>query len=143
MEDITQPRNPVTQKAHRRETFWQITIPLIVSILIILGLAIWSVVVASGEGEISQAADASLIFLIIPTMVLALVPLILLGGLVYGMVRLLKFLPPKLYLVQDFFLKLRYVVQNWSDKLAEPVLRVNGLGAAWQAFRGALKKKQS
>ncbi len=142
MEETTQQRNPITHKFHRRETIWQIIVPLIVSISIILGLGIWAIVTVSQGGDVSQAADTSLIFLLIPVLILSLIPLVLLGGLVYGMVRVLTFLPPKFYLVQGLFLKVQERVKQGADIAAEPILRINSIGAGWQAIKRALRSKK-
>ncbi len=142
MEETTKLRNPITHKLHRREKTWQIILPLIVGILIILGLGSWAIVTVTQGGDVSQAADTSLIFLLIPVLILSLIPLALLGFLVYGMVRVLTFLPPKFYLVQGFFLKVQERVQQGADIAAEPVLRINSIGAGWQAIKRALKSKQ-
>lgn len=130
----------MTHKLHRRETIWQISIPLIVSVLIILGLGIWAIVVVTQGGDVSQAADTSLIFLLIPVLILSLIPLVLLGFLVYGMVRVLRFLPPKFYLVQEIFLKVQERVQQGANIAAEPVLRLSSTGAGWQTLKRTLRR---
>jgi hypothetical protein len=142
MEETTQLRNPITHKFHRRETIWQIIVPLIFSISIILGLGVWAIVTVAQGGDVSQAADTSLIFLLIPVLILSLIPLVLLGGLVYGMVRLLKVLPSKFYLVQGLLLKVQERVKQGADIAAEPVLRINSVGAGWQTFKRVLRRKQ-
>jgi hypothetical protein len=142
MEETTQPRNPITHKFHRRETIWQIIVPLIFSISIILGLGVWAIVTVAQGGDVSQAADTSLIFLLIPVLILSLIPLVLLGGLVYSMVRLLKVLPSKFYLVQGLLLKVQERVKQGADIAAEPVLRINSVGAGWQTFKRILRRKQ-
>ncbi|MEA3350353.1 MAG: hypothetical protein U9Q82_07010 [Chloroflexota bacterium] len=129
----TQPqRNPKTQASHKKDIFWQITIPLIFGALAILGLAIWSVVAAAKGGDVGPAADAALIFMVIPTMLMALIPLALLGGCVYLSTRLLKILPPQIYRLQNFFLRLQAGVQKGADKAVEPILRSKSWAAAWR-----------
>lgn len=142
MEETTQLRNPITHKLHRREMTWQVILPLTLGILIILGLGIWAIVTVAQGGDVSRAADTSLIFLLIPVLILSLIPLVLLGGLVYGMVRLLTFLPPMFYTVQGFLLRVQERVQQGADIAAEPVLRINSIGAGWQAIKRALRRKR-
>jgi hypothetical protein len=143
MEKTTQLRNPITHKFHRRETIWQIIAPLVVGISIILGLGIWAIVTVAQGGDVSQAADTSLIFLLIPVLILSLIPLALLGGLVYGMFRLLKILPPKFYLVQGLFLKVQERVKQGADIAVEPILRINSIGAGWQTFKRILNENKT
>ncbi len=138
MQERKPPRNPVTQQAHRKEAFWQIAFPLLLGVLAVLGLAVWTVWAASGGGNVSQAADTSLIFLIIPTMVMAFILLAVLGALVYGVVSLLRFLPPKFFILQDFFDRMRVGVQRAADRVAEPTLRIGSVGAGWRALKSSL-----
>ncbi len=135
MQDQKPSRNPVTKQTYRKETFWQITFPLILGLIVIVGLAVWTVIVASGGGNVSQAADASLIFLIIPTFVMAFILLAVLIGLVYGMYSLLKWLPPKFFTLQGFFYRIQDRVQKAADKAVEPALRVKSAGAGWQRVK--------
>jgi hypothetical protein len=44
--------------------------------------------------------------------------------------------------VQGFFLRVQERVQQGADIAAEPVLRINSIGAGWQAIKRALKSKQ-
>ncbi len=135
MQEQKPSRNPVTEQAHRKETFRQITLPLLLGVLAILGLAVWAVLVASGGGNVSQAADASLIFLIIPTFVMAFILLAVLFGLVYGMARFLKLLPPKFFTLQGFFYRIQDSVEKAADKAVEPALRMKSAGAGWQTIK--------
>jgi hypothetical protein len=130
-------RDPQTQAAHRRETRLQIILPLLLGVLAVLGLAIWTGLVASRGGNVSQAADTSLIFLLIPMLVLALIVVALLGGLIYLMVVIIDALPPKFYVLQGFFLAAQKWLQDASDKLTEPALRTKSAAAAWRTLRKA------
>ena len=135
MQEQKPSRNPVTKRAHRKESFWQITFPLILGLIAILGLAVWAVIVASGGGNVSQAADTSLIFLIIPTFVMAFIFLVVLVGLVYGMYSLLRWLPPKFFILQGLFYRIQDRVQKAADKAVEPAMKVKSAGAGWQRLK--------
>jgi hypothetical protein len=126
--------DPISQQKHRSEVFWQITFPLILGILLILGLAVWTILAAAGSG-VSQSADASLIFLILPTLLIALIPLILLAGLAFAVIYLNKNIPAGMRRVQATMLKIRDGVQAGSDKLVEPVLRIKSAAAAIEVLR--------
>lgn len=135
MQNPEPPRNPLTRATHRRETRLQITLPLLVGVLAILGLAVYVVIVASRGGDVSHAADTSLIFVLIPAMITALLVLAILVGLVYLVASLINILPPKLYSVQLFFERLRDGAQSFSDKIVEPSLRIKGLGAGLNTIK--------
>ena len=113
--------NPRTHQAHKRETFWQITFPLIVGLILVLTLAVLTVVTATGDGSIDQAADASLVFLIIPLMLVTVLFTIILGALAYGITQVNNKLPPYARQAHDAFERVRYQVQMGSNKVVEPI----------------------
>jgi H+/Cl- antiporter ClcA len=135
MNESTPPRNPHTHQLHRRETFWQITLPLILGGLVMLGLSIWAIVAAAGGGNVNQAASASLIFLIIPTMFMALFVLLILAGLAYLVIQANHGLPPVMRKIQGFFVRVREAVRLYSDKLVEPILRAQSGIAALKSLK--------
>ncbi|MBC8505613.1 MAG: hypothetical protein ISR58_15995 [Anaerolineales bacterium] len=143
MQEQKPSQNPITKQAHRKETFRQITLPLLFGVLAILGLAVWVVLVASGGGNVSHAADASLIFLIIPTFVMAFMLLAVLVGMVYGMYRFLRFLPPTFFVLQGFFYRIQDSVQKAADKAVEPAFRMKSAGAGWQTIKNELTLRKT
>lgn len=129
-------RNPATHAVHRREVFWQITFPLIIVLTIILGLTggvIYAGVI--GLGEVSRWADVSLIWLLLPALVVALLMLLMLVGMVMLVAKLLGVLPGYARLVQDFVNLLRNRVKLISEKSVEPLLRLHSLKAEWDTLR--------
>ena len=129
-------RNPATHAAHRREVFWQITFPLIIALIMILGL-VTGVIFAGfkGVGEVSRWADGSLIWLLLPALVVVLVMLFILSGVVYLITRLLAVLPGYARLAQNFFYLVQVRVKSISDKLVEPVLKLRSFKAGADALR--------
>ena len=138
MNETPQPEpNPKTQQAHRREVLLQITLPLVIGVVLVLLLAILTVVTATGGGSVAQAADASLIFLIIPLMLFTLIFTIIFGALAYGIIKLNEVLPIYTRQAQDAFKLVRQQVQMGSDKAVEPILKIRSFFASL----GALKRK--
>jgi len=132
----TQPeRNPLTHKKHRVEVFWQITFPLILGALVILGLAAWTIYAATVGFSIRKTADISLVFLIIPAMIMFLIPLVILFGMVYGVKWLNKNTAGFMLRVQDVVNQVRDGVQKGSDKAVEPVIGIKSKMASLQALR--------
>jgi hypothetical protein len=129
--------NPKTQQAHRREVLLQITLPLVIGVVLILLLAILTVVTATSGGSVAQAADASLIFLIIPLMIVTLLFTIIFGAVAYGIIKLNEVLPIYTRQAQDAFELVRQQVQMGSDKAVEPILKIRSFFASL----GALKRK--
>lgn len=132
---LPQSRNPLTQREHHREVLWQITLPMAVGVLLVLAAAtgvIWAGV--ANTGDVSKWADVSLIWLIIPLMLAALLFLGLLAGLVYVLALGLRRVPFFMYRVQVFFKQVSLQVRKVSNRAVEPVMRVQSLTAAWKAL---------
>ncbi len=134
--------NPRTRKAHRRESWWQIYLPLALGALAILTLAVWTAVAGAQGGEIAPAADTALIFLLAPTLIFLLIPLALLGAGIYLTIRLFNLLPPQMLRLQRFFTRLQISTQRAADRLAEPILHLAGIQAAWQAIWQSLRSRR-
>ena len=108
---------------------------MILGIILILSLAAWTIIAAVQGGTVSQPADTSLIFLLIPTMVMAIIPLAIFAGLAYGVILLNKKLPQYFYQAQDVMTKVRDGIRTGTDKLVEPVIRFKSTIAAFEVLR--------
>ncbi len=78
-------------RQHKRQSFWQILLPILLSFLVMLaGLAFLIVIAKGGDpiGKLSTWADTSLIWLLLPVMALGLAAVLLLGTMIYGLARL-------------------------------------------------------
>jgi hypothetical protein len=128
-------RNPTTQKAHRRQVWWQIIFPLILGTAAALAVGAWAIVVVARGGSASQSADAALIWLLMPVFVMGLVPLALFAGLAYGLVVLNKKLPAGMYKVQQAMVRVQDGVRSGADRLVEPILRISSAKAGMRALK--------
>jgi len=128
-------RNPITHKIHRKEVFWQVSFPMILGSILVISIAVITILAATRGGSLRQSADTSLIFLIVPTMLMAILPLILLAGLAYGVIMLIKVLPGYMRQFQDAMIKVRDGVRMGADKAVEPVLRFKSKVASLEALR--------
>ncbi len=137
--DLIPKRNPATHAKHRREVFWQITFPLILGGILLLGMCSLTTLSGLGGGEVGLWRDVSLIGLILPTMALALIPLALLAGLVYGLSRLLTVLPGYAHSAQDIVYRLAARVVKFANSLAAPAIRLRSLLAGIQRMLDSLR----
>ena len=133
-------RNPVTYERHRKEVMWQILVPVIIGAVIILALAILAA--TRTDAQVSKGADVSVIWMITPMLVVALIFLVLLGALIYAVMSLLGILPGYASLVQDYFDAFRVQVGIVSDKAVEPVLRIESIKASLRALGRSLRKNE-
>ncbi len=131
-------RNPLTHKAHRREVFWQITFPIIIGALLILtpAVGVWFV----GYDSASQAANISTMWLILPTLLFVFIFTLLIGGIAFGLIKLIAILPPYAALVQNFFITVNLRVGHIADLAAEPILKTS---SAWASLNALLGRKSS
>ncbi len=133
---ILPERNPKTHAAHRKQVRWQITLPLVIGCLIIaLASAgvIWSAVDANPD--LSRWSDISLMWLILPALFLALIPLAVVGGLTFLVSKLLGVLPGYTRLVQDAFVNLESKMLKVSDALVAPSLKLKSWAAGARRAR--------
>jgi uncharacterized membrane protein SirB2 len=133
-------RNPKTHALHRREVFWQITVPLVVGILVLLaGVGAIVFFTIQPVTDVGRWASVSLIWLILPSLIIALLFLALLAGLIY----LVSFMAHR---IPHYTLIIQLYVQQAKDKIGqllnlstEPILRINSL---WAAIRYATERRR-
>jgi hypothetical protein len=130
-------RNPKTHAEHRREVFWQITLPLVIGILLLLA-ALAAIIFSAAQPitDVGRWADVSLMWIILPSLFFALIILVILIGLVYGISRLLSIIPRYAYIIQRYFEQGRGKVSQLTNLMAEPVLKINSF---WAAARRAVR----
>lgn len=82
------------------------------------------------NGDVARWAAISTIWIVIPIMIASLIFLIVLGGLVYLMKRLLSITPTYTGMAQDFVHKLMIRIRLIADKLVKPVIFLDSVGAS-------------
>ena len=108
-----QPVETLTVHDHKRQLAWQILVPFFVVTALILVMA---VLVATGTANTNRPwADVSTIWLIAPMLIFALLFVILLCFLIYGIAKLLQVTPRYTGKAQDFFA----LFSSWARKIAD------------------------
>ena len=131
--------NPLTQRQHRKEVLWQITVPLVVGVLLLLAACIGVPYGgATNTIMVDRLASVSIIWLIIPMMVIALIFLVITSGLAYGLMRLNGILPVYTRKLQDVFVLIETRVKRAADAAAEPIIKVQSTLARLQVLRRKL-----
>lgn len=127
--DLIPERNPIVHAEHRRETFRQIYLPLIIGIVLALVVFAAIIILATRSLEnLNRWASVSIIWMIIPSLLIALILMVVVLGLLFAISRLLGILPGYSKIVQSYFYQAEGVVSNITDQAVEPVLR---LRSAW------------
>jgi len=120
------PRNRQTEAIHKHETFWQISLPMVVGFVIATGVCALSAFAASGGGSSVSGlwANLSLMFLIVQIMIVLIPPFIIFGTLIYLIQFILRRSPPYFKMAQDFMVQVSTQTKIISNYIAEPMLAV-------------------
>ncbi len=112
---------------HRKQVMQKIILPVVLSALVLVGIVVWvSYATFSQGGDVGRWAAISTIWVIIPMLVGGLVVLAILGGLIYGMAKLLGALPYYTGIAQDYIFIARGYIIRAADMAVKPILAVNG-----------------
>lgn len=102
---------------------------MILGSLLLLGVCGFTIGLAAGGTGVEIWRDISLIWMLVPSLVFTLIPLVVLAGAAYGIIRLISALPGFFFKVQKFFAGLSERVLDVSNRLASPIVRVGGVWA--------------
>jgi len=127
-------------KRHRKELFWQIILPVVLTSLLLIALIVLiSIATFRDSGDVDRWAAISTIWIAAPIMIGLLILLALLGGLVYLMMKVLNITPTYTGIAQDYvYLAVGYI-KRASEAIVQPVLQLNGILASLIAFFEKMK----
>jgi hypothetical protein len=86
--------------------------------------------------SISALADVSTMWFVCISFVLCLIPLVIVGGMVYGMYKLLGALPPVFKQGQEGMAKIAEAADKAGDKVAAPFISASAFASQ---VRGSLR----
>ena len=123
-------------RAHKQNVLWQILIPMFIVVAL---FATASVFTAMSPAETaSQWADVSTIWLLIPVIIFALVNLLILAGLIYGLAKLLDITPTYTQKLYGLILLAKKKIESFADSAAKPIFMIEGFSAS---LRRVFRKK--
>jgi uncharacterized membrane protein YjgN (DUF898 family) len=125
--EIPRPVDSPSVRNHKSQLAWQILVPILLVAALVIAAAV--LVVKSTGSASSTWADISTIWLIAPMLVFALVFVILLGFLIYGIARLLQVTPRYTGKVQNLFFQISGRTRGISNAATQPVVWVHQAGA--------------
>jgi membrane-associated HD superfamily phosphohydrolase len=122
------PVDTLSARAHRRQLAWQILVPFLILVALVIILA---VLVATKAGSSSNQtwSDISIIWLIAPMLIFSLLFVFLLGFLIYGIARLTQVVPHYTGMVQGFFNMLPGRTRRLADGTVKPFVWFQQAGA--------------
>jgi FtsH-binding integral membrane protein len=132
-------KNHPSYQNHRRQFWTQIYLPMILTVLLIIAMAVITGIAAFGANDNSPIwAAISTIWLVIPVMFFGLIFLVLVAGLVYLLARTLQVLPPYTSKAQYYVNRGASETKRFSDMAARPVLYIEGIIASIKAIFGRI-----
>ena len=134
METLTKPnlpeRNPETYAQHKKEVFWQIMFPMLIGILILFAmLAFIFFSVRTGASDLSRYADVSLIWLIIPSLIIALIFLIFIAAIIYLFTVILRITPRYSHLALLYLEIGKYKIIRITSQITDPIVKSKSIWA--------------
>ena len=128
--------NPVTRSKHRRDVFWQITLPstIVIFILVVLAWLFWN----AQPGKQSKWADISVIMMIIPMLLVALITAVIQAASIYALIRLIKLLPVYSFRGYNLLIMIGWKAGTIEDKIVRPLLEVRAFKASAQTLGRSL-----
>jgi hypothetical protein len=117
-----------SQRAHKRQLAWQILVPFLIFVALVIFLAVL-VAAQAGSSSTQTWSNISLIWLIAPTLIFSLLLIFLLGFLIYGIARLMQVAPHYTGRVQVFFTMLSGRTRRLADGTVKPFVWFQQAGA--------------
>jgi hypothetical protein len=127
------PESP-TLRAHKRQFTWQILAPVLLVTALILAAASLLLVGFGDTARNRLFADVSIIWLIVPLLLLAFGFLAVLGGLIYALAKLLAYTPRITGKAQHYAALGSAGARRLADLAVKPILWLGGLGGILEAF---------
>jgi hypothetical protein len=123
------------ERSHRRQTTWQIWVPLFSAVIVFLTLVVLTAVATANTPTFgSKWASISLIFMILPSLLVGFLLLALLCGIIYGLVKLFGVAPLGLKKAQYYTYTAAAYIRNWADKSVQPILWVKAAISQMNTF---------
>jgi hypothetical protein len=126
MSDL-KPVDSPTLRLHKQQIVWQILLPFLLVTLILLTAGIWLVTGATSQTRVWS--DVSIIWLLVPMLILALAALALFVVLIIGMAKLLQVAPRYTSRAQQIAGQVAAGTRKVADGAAKPFVWLEQAGA--------------
>ena len=124
-------------RRYRKQLTRQIILPMVLAAVLFIALVVLIIMAtAGGTGDVGRWAAISTMWIAMPVCAMGLVFLLLLGGMVYLMGRLLGIAPTYTGKAQDFVHKLAIRIRHGADAVVKPVINVSSVGASINRLLG-------
>ena len=125
----------LSYKKHRKERTTQIILPVVLTVVFIIALIILiNIATFRDNGDVARWAAVSTIWIVIPIIIGMLIFLVILGGLIYALAKLLNITPTYTGMAQDYVRKAAVYIKRGADAVVKPVIQLKGFLATLEAF---------
>ena len=131
------PPNSVTRRVHRRQVLRQIAAPFVLVILLLAG-AIY-ILSQSELASVERWAEISSMLLIAVFVLVLLIPLALVGALIFITARLIQQLPPYARQTQLAIERVKSQVRSGADISVQPMMQIQSFLAMLDTLIGRRK----
>lgn len=133
---------PFSLEVHRKQSFWQITFPIILASFILVLLLVLLIAYSGGFGDnLTSFGAAAAVFVILPHFLGLLIWLAILVGLAYGIYTLKKALPGQGAAILAFLQKIQLGSHKYSNLAAQPSIKLASKAAQIKQFITSLKQR--
>ena len=129
--------NPVTRRAHRRQVLRQIIAPFVLVILLLAGAIYF--LSQSELASVERWAEISSMLLIAVFVLVLLIPLALVGALIFVTARLIQELPPYARQTQLAIERVKSQVRSSADISVQPMMQIQSFLAMLDSLFGRRK----
>lgn len=144
---MPQPESSIslTLKNHRKQSLWQIWLPMLAAALLFIAAMVWliSALIGQGPDGLRGTADAAVVWIVMPWLLWSFLGLALLIGLAVLVVVLRKKVPGAGAEVLAFFHKARQLMRTGSDATAKPVIAIQEWAAKANQAADSLRQRFS
>ena len=136
MDNLT-PFDRPSIRRYRHQRFWQIILPIVLFSILIT--ATGGFVIAASSNQNRLWADISIIWLVLPLLIIALIFLLFLIGMIFIMVRLTKGIPRIALKIQMIFVRIEQEACRFSNSVVKPVLWWHQFQSGFQSLMKKIK----
>ena len=131
---------PYSLQVHRKQSFWQITFPIILAAIVLLVFLALVLVYSGGFGDnLTSIGAAAAVFVILPHLLGLLIWLAILIAMAYGVNVLRLKLPGQSALILDFLHKFQIGSHKISNLAAQPSIKIASKIAQLEQIFSSLK----
>ena len=118
----------------KRQIWLQIWLPFILGVLVLMGIV--TGLVLTRAGTTSAWADAALVFLLLPILLVGMIVIVGIGILVYFVGKLARRVPGPLRMADDKMQQVEGIVRRVSGQMVKPFIH---LPASWASVQAAVE----